>query len=756
MRLRKMAAGVIAAAMAVASLPQAVSAEPEFGVGDTFYVSYDGSTGEAKGEPTSGYNLISYECTILNDGTISVGMLSSPAWYAYHGNKITIPDTIAGYTVTQLSNIDYRCGFASVTIPDTVTTISQGAFSENVFLEEINFGANSQLKLIDQWAFQDCRSLKMITIPASVETIAYGVFANTEQKLVANIAYGSGDFETFDFTNVYSLKTVKFAEGSKLKAIGQGAFGRQKALTSIELPEGVKTISGAAFADCEALKNVTIPASVEIIGTLEENSSVFDGCTSLEEVSFAENSNLKTIGNMAFANAPALKSITLPANVEKIGIYAFNRAYNLNDDVSAPIPTPSIMTNIYVDENNKTFKSVDGVVYSKDGTELVAYPIGRNEELVIPEGVTKIKEGVCQGAYITSLTIPSTVTEISTDAFCHCYNLIEVNLPETLTTIGKWAFQRAAFTSIEIPASVKAIDSTAFEDSKLKTIYGVEGSYAETYAKENGYDFNGTPAETNTFKDDSEDKAADIEVIDNKGAIPKEAHFSVRIDNEHSSETRIAYNCYFTYNGANYEPTDVVTVRIPVPVQMQDQAKDLKVYHLQDGKYVAMKVEYVEENGFGYLVFETDHFSIYVVTPETISEDGGEDTTDTEPAPSTRPNTGDFIIPETTTTTATAADTTSAPQAAETTATVADTTTTATTTTTAAPEATTAAPASDNGTAEQPVSADSTSDNSSANVGNDGAANGKGENPDTGVAIAIVPMIVATAAISFIAYKRKK
>lgn len=189
---------------------------------------------------------------------------------------------------------------------------------------------------------------------------------------------------------------------------------------------------------------------------------------------------------------------------------------------------------------------------------------------------------------------------------------------------------------------------------------------------------------------------------------------------------------------------------------MQDQAKDLKVYHLQDGKYVAMKVEYVEENGFGYLVFETDHFSIYVVTPETISEDGGEDTTDTEPAPSTRPNTGDFIIPETTTTTATAADTTSAPQAAETTATVADTTTTATTTTTAAPEATTAAPTSDNGTAEQPVSADSTSDNSSANVGNDGAANGKGENPDTGVAIAIVPMIVATAAISFIAYKRKK
>lgn len=188
---------------------------------------------------------------------------------------------------------------------------------------------------------------------------------------------------------------------------------------------------------------------------------------------------------MAFANAPALKSITLPASVEKIGIYAFNRAYNLNDDVSAPIPTPSIMTNIYVDENNKTFKSVDGVVYSKDGTELVAYPIGRNEELVIPEGVTKIKEGVCQGAYITSLTIPSTVTEISTDAFCLCYNLTEVNLPETLTTIGKWAFQRAAFTSIEIPASVKAIDSTAFEDSKLKTIYGVEGSYAETYAKHN-------------------------------------------------------------------------------------------------------------------------------------------------------------------------------------------------------------------------------------------------------------------------------
>lgn len=273
MRFRKMAAGVIAAAMAFASLPQVVSAEssdPVYGVGDEFWVTFDPDTGavvDGKMHPDYGactqeYNA-AYACRILNDRTIAVITACMGNHYINQGKRITIPDTIAGYTVTQLggigknavSNDDYFMGgFASITVPDTVTTIAEGAFSaHNVLLEEINFGTNSQLKLIDQWAFQDCRSLKTITIPSSVETIAYGAFMNSDNP---NTYIG-------DFTNTYSLKAVKFAEGSKLKAMGDYVFENQKALTSVELPEGVKIISKGAFLNCEALKTITIPVSID-------------------------------------------------------------------------------------------------------------------------------------------------------------------------------------------------------------------------------------------------------------------------------------------------------------------------------------------------------------------------------------------------------------------------------------------------------------------------------------------------------------
>lgn len=174
MRLRKMAAGIVAAAMAFASLPHVVSAsssEPEFGVGDTFYVNFDPETGTPNSEPFTDWGWAGsitgeagYGCTILSSNTIGVSTSCMVNSYAHRGKKITIPEKIAGYTVTQIgyeahrddgSTYNSRCigGFASITIPDTVTTIYQGAFSENILLEEIKFGANSQLKLIDQNAF---------------------------------------------------------------------------------------------------------------------------------------------------------------------------------------------------------------------------------------------------------------------------------------------------------------------------------------------------------------------------------------------------------------------------------------------------------------------------------------------------------------------------------------------------------------------------------------------------------------------------
>ena len=560
-------------------------------VGDIFYAYVDFVNGELTGEideyPPFG---LGYKCTIKPDETIKIGFFFlfpvidvRPA--ALFGKTLTIPREINGYTVSEIDDSSYcfyTAGCKKVVINDTVTTIDEFAFADSCFLEEVEFSGNSQLKLIGHQAFRNCRSLKSITIPASVETIANGAFINTNDMDLSGKAYlfnGSiHDYEEaeYNFNDTYSLTTVTFAEGSKLKLIDQWAFQGHQALKSITLPDSLEKIGYGAF----------------II------------CTSLTE-------------------------INVPKNVDEIGACAFQtRGWNYES---------GNLSKITVDENNPNFKSVDGVVFSKDGKTIVAYPVAKSGEYGIPADVSKIAEAAfanCQK--LTSVTIPEGVTEIPENAFSYCTALAEAKLPSTLKTIGKWGFEATAMTSIDIPESVTAIDAHAFESSSLKNINGVEGSYAETFANENGYKFNGIPTANseNTFTDDSDDSAADIEVIAKPNVIPEEAIFSVRLEDSLTNDEQIAYNCFFTYNGEEYEPTDKVTVRIPIPVAMRDIADTLKVYHYQDGKYVAMEVT-VED---GYLVFETDHFSIYVVTAKELdNEDGSESSTE---APTTSDNDG--------------------------------------------------------------------------------------------------------------------
>lgn len=592
MKLRKITAALTAAAILAAAAPvtgalpdvmgvtaSAASPDPaqtEYKMGDKFYAVFDGENWVTDSDVTEemlGISTLLWECTVLTSDTVSVHFISP----VIHIPDITYPSQISGYTVTA---IDSGGNYVdSVTVPDTVTTIGESAFADNVSLKEVKFGANSQLKMIDKWAFQNCRSLESITIPANVETIAQGAFLNINREGVKLI----NPADKTDYSDIYSLESVSFAKDSKLKIIDQWAFQGQ-----------------------EALKLITLPDSLEKIGY-----GVFNHCT-------------------------ALTKINVPKNVDEIGAFAF-QTDGWNHESGS-------ISEITVDENNPNFKSVDGVVFNKDGKTIVAYPVAKSGKYDIPADVNKIAEGAfgnCQK--LTSVTIPEGVTEVPENAFTYCIALAEVKLPSALTTIAKWGFEATALTSIDIPKSVTAIDAHAFESSSLKQISGAAGSYAETFAKENGYTFKVTekpddtskPTDTsNTFTDDSGDKAADIEVIAKPNVIPKEAHFSVRLDDKNTTAERIAYNCFFTYNGAEYEPTDTVTVRIPVPVAMRDIADTLKVYHLQDGKYVNMKAKV--DNG--YLVFDTDHFSTYVVTAENLADESGSDNSGSSDNSTTTPD----------------------------------------------------------------------------------------------------------------------
>lgn len=165
----------------------------------------------------------------------------------------------------------------------------------------------------------------------------------------------------------------------------------------------------------------------------------------------------------SIANAEYLKEVHIGSAVEKIDVWSFTNC--------------PLLQAIHVDEANPYYKSVDGVLYNKDMTELLAYPNGKTPlvkdekgnvtgggEYVLPDSVKAIGENafyLCANLY--SVRLNQGLETVGNKAFLKCQNLSKLELPNTVTKIGTDAFSYCnALTQLEIPSSVKVIEDYAF------------------------------------------------------------------------------------------------------------------------------------------------------------------------------------------------------------------------------------------------------------------------------------------------------
>ena len=176
----------------------------------------------------------------------------------------------------------------------------------------------------------------------------------------------------------------------------------------------------------------------------------------------------------AFKERKNIIRVTIPSTVTSIGDYAFRECTNLIDiTISSSITSIgdwaflgcSSLTGITVDSQNPAYSSVDGVLFNKNRTVLIQYPIGKQEKsYTIPSSVTSIGEGAFIDCYnLESITIPSSVTSIGNEAFAGCTSLISITIPSSVTSIGDMAFQWCtSLTSITLSEGVTRIGNNTF------------------------------------------------------------------------------------------------------------------------------------------------------------------------------------------------------------------------------------------------------------------------------------------------------
>ena len=254
---------------------------------------------------------------------------------------------------------------------------------------------------------------------------------------------GSGDMFDYDIDSVpwieYKSK-IKTVNISGISYISDYAFLDCINLTSVYIPNSVKTIGNSAFQACSSLTSITIPNSVKTIG-----KSVFQACSSLTSITIPN--SVKTIKADTFTGCSSLTSITIPDSVSTIAASAFKGCSSLTS-----ITIPNSVTTI----GNSAFEGCSSL-----------------KSILIPNSITTIGASAFKEcSSLNSITIPDSVKTIKTATFTGCSSLTSITIPNSVTTIGNYAFDGcSSLKSITIPDSVKSIETGAFRGcSSLTTI----------------------------------------------------------------------------------------------------------------------------------------------------------------------------------------------------------------------------------------------------------------------------------------------
>ena len=364
------------------------------------------------------------------------------------GEKVT---SLSDYLFYGCKNLDRIISMAS-SVPTVGTSTFIGSTNPNTVVNAtayVPYGRKSSytstdswkdLKYIKEWFYDDNYSY----IPLTVSTAEVQAHPTNRPESIQIPA------------------TVNWSEGSfSVTAVADNGFENNTNLTTVTLPESVKTVGNKAFYGCSKLSAVTFNGQTAI------GDEAFRNCTSLINVSLP--SGLKTIGDRAFQNANSITQIEFKDGIESIGAFSFMDCKALTA-VRLPNTTKSIGTSAFENCIKLTYASLGDNLTSLGNSAF------RNcsvlTEISIPGTTVTVGEKAFQNCRTLALaTLNSGITTIGGFCFDGCSELLSMTIPGTVRTIGGGSFNGCiALTSLTFGNSQYSVEIPQFTDSPLKTL----------------------------------------------------------------------------------------------------------------------------------------------------------------------------------------------------------------------------------------------------------------------------------------------
>lgn len=367
-------------------------------------------------------------CTALTDITFETG-ITKIADYQFADSpikSITIPGTV---TTVGMSAFSGCANLTAIDLPSSVTEIDGYAFS-STGLTAVTLPKH--LRKLGTDAFAGCTALKSVFIPLSLQNVSSPFRKCTA---LTDVTFEDGRTELPD-TLLRGSGVRQLTVPQTVTKIGYSAFDGCTQLTAITLPAGLRELGDEAFKGCTALTGVALPDSLTALGY-----GVFRGCSALTAVEFPAGIAWIT-GSSMLRNCTSLRSVKLPKTVSSLGDYFFAGCTAL-------------------------------------------------EQIVLPDSVTEIGSNLFNGCTaLTDVTLSTNLQAIPANTFYGCASLQKLVAPYAVTKIGKNAFANCtSLTSLTLLRNVTEAAADALSYPEQVTVYGVKGTYAETYAASVGAPF---------------------------------------------------------------------------------------------------------------------------------------------------------------------------------------------------------------------------------------------------------------------------